>query len=75
MTEGAFDYFVVLAGMRTGSNLLEEYLSAMPGVSSHGELFNPHFFGRPKETSQFGFTLETRDNDPIRVIAALRAAS
>ena len=75
MTEGAFDYFVVLAGMRTGSNLLEEYLSAMPGVSSHGELFNPHFFGRPKETSQFGFTLETRDNDPIRVISALRAGA
>ena len=27
-----FDYFVVLAGMRTGSNLLEEQLAAMPGV-------------------------------------------
>ena len=47
-----FDYFVVLAGMRTGSNLLEEQLAAMPGIVSHGELFNPHFFGKPDQQRQ-----------------------
>lgn len=69
---GRFGYFVVLAGMRTGSNLLEEYLSAMPGVRSHGELFNPHFFGKPKSKEQFGLSIEDRDADPVRVIDAMR---
>lgn len=67
-----FDYFVVLAGMRTGSNLLEEHLSAMPGIESHGELFNPHFFGKPGETSQFGLSMAARESDPVRIIAAMR---
>lgn len=70
-----FEYFVVLAGMRTGSNLLEEYLSAMPGIISHGELFNPHFFGKPEVTTQFGLSMTARDSDPVRVIGAMRAAS
>lgn len=74
MAEGRFDYFVVLAGMRTGSNLLEEYLSAMPGLRSFGELFNPHFFGKPKQDSQLGFTMDERDRDPSRVIEALRGS-
>lgn len=72
MTAARFAYFVVLAGMRTGSNLLEEYLSAMPGLVSYGELFNPHFFGRPKTTELFGTTMEDRDRDPVRVIEAMR---
>ena len=67
-----FEYFVVLAGMRTGSNLLEEYLSAMPGITSFGELFNPHFFGKPDVTSQFGLSMTARDSDPVRVIGAMR---
>ncbi|NNE89111.1 MAG: nodulation protein NodH [Silicimonas sp.] len=68
-----FEYFVVLAGMRTGSNLLEEYLAAMPGITSYGELFNPHFFGKPEVTSQFGLSMAARDSDPVRVIGAMRA--
>lgn len=67
-----FQYFVVLAGMRTGSNLLEEYLSAMPGITSFGELFNPHFFGKPEVKSQFGLSMAARDSDPARVIGAMR---
>lgn len=72
---GTYDYFVVLAGMRTGSNLLEECLAAMPGLTSHGELFNPHFFGKPKAREQFGFTLEARDENPLNVIEALKAGT
>ena len=75
MNTNKFDYFVVLAGMRTGSNLLEEYLSAMPGINSYGELFNPHFFGKPDVTSQFGLSMAARNSDPVRVIGAMRDAS
>ena len=70
-----FDYFVVLAGMRTGSNLLEEQLAAMPGVVSHGELFNPHFFGKPETSDKWGVTLRARDADPVRVIGLMRENS
>ena len=72
MSGGTFDYFVVLAGMRTGSNLLEEQLAAMPGVTSHGELFNPHFFGKPEVTTKWGLTMKARNDDPIRVIARMQ---
>lgn len=66
-----FDYFVVLAGMRTGSNLLEEHLTAMPGVHSWGELFNPHFFGQPKASEQFGISMQARERDPIKTIQTM----
>lgn len=74
MTVAGFDYFVVLAGMRTGSNLLEEYLSAMPGLRSYGELFNPHFFGKPGRMTQFGLSLAARDDDPLRVLGEMQEA-
>lgn len=70
-----FDYFVVLAGMRTGSNLLEEQLSAMPGVVSHGELFNPHFFGKPGVNRKWELSMSERNSDPVRVVSAMRDAS
>lgn len=70
-----FDYFVVLAGMRTGSNLLEEQLAAMPGVASHGELFNPHFFGKPGVDALWDLSTEARNRDPVRVIKAMCEAS
>ena len=72
MTAARFDYFVVLAGMRTGSNLLEEQLAAMPGIESHGELFNPHFFGKPEVFSKWGLSMQARDSDPRRVIGLMR---
>lgn len=58
--------------MRTGSNLLEEQLAAMPGVESHGELFNPHFFGKPDTAQKWGLTLKQRDSDPMRVIELMK---
>lgn len=70
-----FDYFVVLAGMRTGSNLLEEQLAAMPGVDSYGELFNPHFFGKPGTDTKWDLSMAARNSDPVRVIGAMRDAS
>ena len=70
--ENNFDYFVVLAGMRTGSNLLEEQLSAMSGIHSNGELFNPHFFGKPDTKSLWGLSIEARDSDPVRAIVAMQ---
>lgn len=75
MAERSFDYFVVLAGMRTGSNLLEEYLAAMPGLDVYGELFNPHFFGKPDVKSQFGLSMAARDSDPVRTIGAMRSSA
>ena len=70
-----FKYFVVLAGMRTGSNLLEESLAAMQGIESWGELFNPHFMGKPESESAFGIAIDQRDRDPISVIDAMVAES
>ena len=34
-----FDLFVLLAGMRTGSNALEEALNLYPGLACYGEAF------------------------------------
>ncbi len=75
MTGMNFKYFVVLAGMRTGSNLLEEQLSAMPGIESHGELFNPHFFGKPDVNKKWGLTVKQRDADPVRVIELMKRSA
>ena len=70
-----FNYFVVLAGMRTGSNLLEEHLTAIPLVHSWGELFNPHFFGKPTATRQFGLSMGERDADPVATLDAMATAT
>ena len=67
-------YFVVLASMRTGSNLLEELLRSVAGLEMYGELFNPHFFGSPETDEAFGFSLEARDKDPIDVLEAMKDA-
>jgi LPS sulfotransferase NodH len=75
MTEKKFDYFVVLAGMRTGSNLLEEQLAAMGGIESHGELFNPHFIGKPETKTSWGLSTKDRDADPIRMIGLMKRAA
>lgn len=68
-----FASFVVLAGMRTGSNLLEAHLNALPGVTCHGETFNPGFVGKLRRHEAFGITLAARDADPVRLLRALQA--
>ncbi|NCQ23437.1 MAG: nodulation protein NodH [Rhodobacteraceae bacterium CG17_big_fil_post_rev_8_21_14_2_50_63_15] len=70
-----FDYFVVFAEMRTGSNFLESNLNAFEDIECHGEAFNPHFIGYPNRTELLGLTQAERDADPARLIAAIRAQS
>jgi len=67
-----FDYFVVFAEMRTGSNFLETNLNAYDGVTCHGEAFNPHFIGYPNSTEILGVTQAMRDADPLRLITTIR---
>ncbi|WP_121061029.1 nodulation protein NodH [Chachezhania antarctica] len=67
-----FDYFVVLAGMRTGSNFLEANLNALAGVHSYGEVFNPHFIGYPKSRDVLGISQSARDADPEGMISTIR---
>ncbi|MCF1708289.1 sulfotransferase family 2 domain-containing protein [Tabrizicola sp. J26] len=69
-----FTSFVLLGGMRTGSNFLEANLNALPGVHCLGELFNPHFIGKKDQTEAFGFDLAARDRDPLAVLARVRSA-
>jgi hypothetical protein len=70
---GRFDIFAILAGMRTGSNLLEELLSAHPEISCHGELFNPQFVGAPGRDDALGISRRARDADPAVLLAAVAA--
>lgn len=72
---GAFDYFVILAEMRTGSNFLEANLNAFQGVECHGEAFNPHFIGYPNKTEVLEVTLAMRETDPARLIDVIRKRS
>ena len=53
-----FEYFALFAEMRTGSNFLEESLNGIPGLTCHGELFNPHFIGHANTSELFGITLQ-----------------
>lgn len=69
----AFEYFVVLADMRTGSNLLESNLNAIEGIDCHGELFNPVFIGTPDTDTYKGVTLAQRNDDPWTLLNAVRA--
>ena len=68
-----FDYFIVFAEMRTGSNFLEANLNALEGVVCHGEAFNPHFIGYPNRTEVLGMTQEMREADPAGLIERIRA--
>ncbi len=70
---GQFDYFVVFAEMRTGSNFLEVNLNAFDGLSCLGEAFNPHFIGYPDATDILGVTQKTREADPQRLIDRIKA--
>jgi len=69
---GPFDYFVIFAEMRTGSNFLESNLNAFENFQCHGEAFNPHFIGYPNRTEILGVTRNMRDADPGRLIETIR---
>ncbi|CUI43921.1 sulfotransferase family 2 domain-containing protein [Cognatishimia activa] len=67
-----FDYFVVFAEMRTGSNFLEANLNAFESVNCHGEAFNPHFIGYPNKTEILGIAMSQRDADPMSLLEAIK---
>ncbi|KIC49848.1 nodulation protein NodH [Tateyamaria sp. ANG-S1] len=69
-----FDYFVVFAEMRTGSNFLETNLNAFDGISCHGEAFNPFFIGYPNKDDILGVTLAARDDNPKTLLRAIKKA-
>ncbi len=58
--------------MRTGSNYLEANLNSLEGVSSYGEVFNPHFVGKKDATELFGITLDEREVNPKPLLRKLR---
>ena len=68
----AFDYFVVLAEMRTGSNLLEANINMLDGVSCHGEAFNPSFIGYPKTEALLGVDRAAREADPHALLNKIK---
>ncbi|MCR8548743.1 nodulation protein NodH [Salipiger sp. P9] len=70
-----FDYFVVFAEMRTGSNFLEANLNAFAGLTCHGEAFNPHFIGYPTSEDILGISQQERDRDPERLLNQIRLAT
>ncbi|MCQ0969254.1 hypothetical protein MLD63_02225 (plasmid) [Paracoccus sp. TK19116] len=66
-----FGRFVIFAGMRTGSNLLEATLNGLRGVTCFGEAFNPYMLGWPGKAELQGITMAEREADPHRLLATL----
>lgn len=60
--------FVIVGAMRTGSNLLQDYLNQCGGMKCHGELFNPSFINGPDRRHLYGVTVAERDADPAQLL-------
>ncbi len=69
---GRFDYFVVFAEMRTGSNFLEENINDYPGLACLGELFNPHFIGKAGRFDFMDITMAAREAAPLDLLGRIR---
>ncbi len=69
-----FTAFVIFAAMRTGSNFLEETLKTLPGVTLHGEPFNPAFIAYPNRDTHLGLTRADRDRDPLQLLSRIMSA-
>jgi LPS sulfotransferase NodH len=67
-----FDYFVVFAEMRTGSNFLEANINLFEGLTCHGEAYNPHFIGYPNVDNILGVSLEQREAAPKRLLQTVK---
>ena len=59
-----FRSFVIFAGMRTGSNLLEATLNAHD-LACFGEAYNPYFIGWPDQRTLYDMTLADREAELI----------
>jgi len=75
MTKNKFKYFVLLANMRTGSNLFEQSINLFDSFDCNGELFNPSFVGYPNKETFCGMDVADRDRDPIKMIRKMVAKS
>jgi LPS sulfotransferase NodH len=67
-----WDSFVILGGMRTGSNLLQETLNTHPGLVCHGELFNPVFVGKARADRLWGIDIAARNADPVALLDQMK---
>jgi LPS sulfotransferase NodH len=68
MIDSKFRYFVLLADMRTGSNLFENTIALYDDIVCYGELFNPNFIGGPKKPSLTTIDIDERDRNPAAII-------
>ena len=68
-----FDYFVMLAEKRTGSNFLCSNLNQFNGITAHGEAYNPYFIGDTGREKLHGMTLEMREKDPVELLDRMKA--
>ncbi|MFK5996947.1 MAG: nodulation protein NodH [Rhodobacterales bacterium] len=73
MAKTKFKYFVLLANMRTGSNLFEQTINLFDSFSCKGELFNPHFIGYPNQDGFCGMDVTARDRNPGQLIRKMVA--
>ena len=75
MSKNKFKYFVLLANMRTGSNLFEQNINLFDSFSCNGELFNPHFVGYPKQDIYCDMDVADRDRDPNKLVRKMVSQS
>ncbi|WP_460273011.1 nodulation protein NodH [Celeribacter sp. ULVN23_4] len=68
-----FDYFVIFAEMRTGSNFLEENVNSYPGLKCWGEAFNPAFIGKSNQKDLLGVSMMQREAEPVVLLDKIRA--
>ncbi len=69
----SFEYFVIFAEMRTGSNFLEASLNEFEDVHCYGEVYNPHFVGHHNKDELFGIDLAQRETAPIALIERIKS--
>jgi hypothetical protein len=62
------DYFIILAEMRKGSNLLESKLDMFVDLKTFGEAFNLSFIGPPKTRRIIDVQLEERIQNPMLLL-------
>lgn len=67
-----FEYFVVFAEMRTGSNFLEASLNEFDDIRCYGEAYNPHFVGHHSQDSLFGVDMAQREISPLSLIERMK---
>ena len=73
MSRQPFTRFIMLGAMRSGSNLLEKFLNQYDGLVCHGELFHKSFIGVQGCQKFLGIETEARNENPQRLLDAVRA--